>query len=79
MYNFEEQITELKKRIEVAKNKRIKAETRLEQLQNQKKELIDEIIKLGFEPENLEENIKNLEKEIQELIQEAEKLLPKNI
>ncbi|MCX7951781.1 MAG: hypothetical protein N2594_07505 [Clostridiales bacterium] len=79
MYNYEEQITELKKRIEVAKNKRIKAETRLEQLQNQKKEIIEEIIRLGFKPENIEEDIKKLEQEIQELIQEAEKLLPKNL
>lgn len=79
MYNYEDQITDLKKRIEVAKNKKIKAETRLEQLQTQKKELIDEIVSLGFEPDNLEENIKKLEKEIQELILEAEKLLPKNI
>lgn len=79
MYNYEDQITDLKKRIEVAKNKKIKAETRLEQLQTQKKELIDEIVSLGFEPDNLEEDIKKLEKEIQELILEAEKLLPKNI
>ncbi|GFR35292.1 hypothetical protein TCEA9_11040 [Thermobrachium celere] len=40
---------------------------------------MNEIKKLGFEPDNLENEIKSLEDEIVKLINEAESLMPRDI
>ncbi|GFR35293.1 hypothetical protein TCEA9_11050 [Thermobrachium celere] len=48
MINYEDKLNELKKKLEYAKNKRIKAETRLEQLQLQKKRNYERNKKVRF-------------------------------
>lgn len=79
MNNYEVKLGDLKNKIEVAKNKKIKAETRLEQLQNQRDEIIKELHAMGVLPENLGVEIENLRKEIESLISEIEKMIPSDI
>lgn len=79
MNNYDVKLSDLKNKIEVAKNKKIKAETRLEQLQNQRDEIIKELNVMGVLPENLGLEIDNLKKEIENLISEIEKMIPSDI
>ncbi|MDO5714991.1 MAG: hypothetical protein Q4P25_00250 [Tissierellia bacterium] len=75
--NYEENLNELKKELDKAKNLKYRAEARLEELESQKSKLLEEIREEGIEPENLEMEIKNLEKEIKELFQKANELMPR--
>ncbi|SKA86741.1 hypothetical protein SAMN05443428_107132 [Caloramator quimbayensis] len=77
--NYELKLNELKNKIEVYKNKKIKAETRLEQLQIQKDAIIKELNDLGVAPENLDNEIKKLDNEIKELIDKIESMMPSDI
>lgn len=72
----ERQIQELKKKIEDAKTTRIRAETRLEQLQKAKQQYLEELDKLEVKPEELDEEIEKLGRQIQELIDKAKELIP---
>ena len=56
----EKEIQELKNKIDKAKALRYKAEARLEELQKQKQQLLDELEKLNVKPEELDDEIKNL-------------------
>lgn len=77
--NAEKEIQELKNKIDKAKALRYKAEARLEELQKQKQQLLDELEKLNVKPEELDDEIKNLKIEIQELLNKAKELLPEEI
>ncbi len=77
--DYSKEINTLKTKLDDAKIKRARAESTLESLNKQKNELIEEIKKLGVEPENLENEIRNLENEIDGLLFEASKLLPEDI
>lgn len=66
----------LKDGLERANNLRIQAETRLEELSRQEKEIIEQIRALGVEPDRLEEELARLEGEITALIVEIEALIP---
>ncbi|MCX7885385.1 MAG: hypothetical protein N2448_10230 [Caloramator sp.] len=77
--SYEIKLNELKNKIEVYKNKKIKAETRLEQLQIQKDAIIKELDDLGVTPENLENEINKLDNEIKELIDKIESMLPSDV
>ncbi|TDT61545.1 hypothetical protein [Fonticella tunisiensis] len=79
MKNYEAKLSELKDRLETSKNKKIKAETKLEQLQNQKNDIIKELKNMGVSPENLDDEIKKLESEIEKLIMEVDNMVPKDI
>lgn len=72
-YNTE--LNNLKKKLDVAKANKTKAEGMLESLNNNKEEIILSIRELGIEPENLENEILNLQTQIDSLLFEAEKLL----
>jgi len=76
MVNYDERINDLKKRLEVAKNKKIKAEARLEELQNQRDVIIKQLKELGVEPENLDGELDALKREIEGLIKDVEGMLP---
>lgn len=77
--NYETRLEDLKKTLDKATNLKYKAEARLEQLNNQKKEIIEELNELKIDPDNLEDEIKKLENEIEELFTKADSLLPKDI
>lgn len=68
-------INELKDELEKAKNIRIRAEARLEQLNQQKHEIIKEIKELGITPEELDKEIGRLQNEIEELLGRIRKML----
>lgn len=75
--NYEENLNTLKQELERAKNLKIRAEARLEELEMQKEKLLEEIRAEGIEPENLESEIKKLQLEIEELFQKADKMMPR--
>lgn len=74
--NYEQEIKDLKVKIDTAQLNKVKAETRLEQLENDRNALLEQLSTLGVEPENLDAHIENLEQEIAQLLEEAKSLLP---
>ncbi|SFX34128.1 hypothetical protein SAMN04487866_10548 [Thermoactinomyces sp. DSM 45891] len=79
MLQLEDKMKELKVRIEAAREQRTRAEGKLENLEKQEAELLNELEQLGVKPEELEEEIGRLEREIQRGIQEVNDLLPKEL
>jgi len=77
--DYEKFINNLKESLDKARNMRIRAEARLEQLNKQKQDLINEIEALGVKPEELEKEIERLKSEIEQLIKKPSELLPSNI
>ncbi len=75
--NNEEQLNKLKQDLEKYKNLKYKAEARLEQLNVQRDNIIEEIKAEGINPKNLEDEILKLEDEISSLFKRAEELLPR--
>lgn len=69
-------INQLKEDLDKAKNARIRAETRMEQLVKQKQEILKEIEEMGVKPEELESEIEKLKNDIEEMIREANNMLP---
>lgn len=76
---YEKKINQIKENLDRAKNMRIRAETRLEQLNKQKEEILDELKDLGVSPEQLDSEINRLKNEIEDLINKAEKLIPEEL
>ncbi|MEW5953670.1 MAG: hypothetical protein AB1815_08020 [Bacillota bacterium] len=74
--SYSEKLKHLKDGLDRANNLRIQAETRLEELSRQEKEIIEQIRALGVEPEHLDEEIERLEKEIKALFLEIEEIIP---
>ena len=74
--DYEKKLTVIKENLDKAKNLRIRAEARLEQLNKQKEEILKELEDLGVKPENLDTEINRLKSEIEELIKKAEELIP---
>lgn len=77
--DYEKELNVLRDNLEKAKSLKYRAEARLEQLNNQQQEIINELMELGVNPEDLEEEIKKLKFQIDELFREANRLLPKDI
>lgn len=77
--NYEKELNNLKESLEKAKNLKYKAEARLEQLNQQEEEIINELKDLGVKPEELETEINKLTSEIDKLFKEANQLLPKDL
>lgn len=75
----EKQLQELKDKIEKGKMTKYKAETRLEELEKQEKTIKEEIVSLGYNPEQLDEIISKLESEKQDLISKINEMLPDTI
>ena len=75
----EKQLQELKDKIEKGKMTKYKAETRLEELEKQEKTIKEEIVSLGYDPEQLDQIISKLENEKQDLISKINEMLPDTI
>lgn len=74
--SVEERIKELREALERAKQLRIQAETRLEELARQEGEILRELEAMGVKPENLSAEIERLDREISSLLAQVEALLP---
>lgn len=72
----QEQLNKLKTAIEKGKELRTRALSRKEILEQQEKELLEEIRKLGVDPDRMEEEIGKLQKEKDKLLKEIESLIP---
>ncbi|WP_100404415.1 hypothetical protein [Bacillus solitudinis] len=79
MNQVEQDLTKMRKAIDKARDMRYRAEAKLEELENQKQRLLQELKDLGVKPEDLDEEILKLEKEIEESLQEAWSLIPKEL
>lgn len=77
--DYDAKLSQLKKQLENAKTERTRAETKLESLNKQRDDLLNEFKELGINPENAENEIEKLKEDIDKLIGEAEELLPPNI
>ncbi|NLJ78205.1 MAG: hypothetical protein GX329_02475 [Tissierellia bacterium] len=77
--DYENELNMLRRDLEKARTLKYKAEARLEQLNRQEREIIEELKSLGVNPSDLEKEIQSLAKEIQQLFKEANNLLPKDI
>ena len=76
---YEKKINQIKENLDKAKNMRIRAEARLEQLNKQKEEILTELKELGVSPQELDNEISRLKSEIEDLIDRAEKLIPEEL
>ncbi|OPZ86491.1 MAG: hypothetical protein BWY74_03630 [Firmicutes bacterium ADurb.Bin419] len=76
---YEKKINQIKENLDKAKNMRIRAETRLEQLNKQKEEILGELNELGVSPEQLDSEINRLKNEIEDLLDRAQKLIPEEL
>jgi len=74
--DYEKELNELKMNLEKANRFKIRAESKLEELNSRKEELLKELHQYGIEPENLNDEIEKLKKEIEDGIREANELLP---
>ena len=72
----QDQLNKLKTAIEKGKELRTRALSRKEILEQQEKELLEDIRKLGVDPERLEEEIAKLQAEKERLLKEIESLIP---
>lgn len=77
--NYEAQINDIKSSLDKARNLRIKAETRLEQLEKQKQDILADIKAMGINPDEIEKEIERLEKEIREMIIKAKEMIPDEV
>ncbi len=75
----ERELQILKDKIEKGKMTKYKAETRLEELEKQEKALKEDILKLGYDPEKLQEVIEKLESEQKQLLKQIQDMLPNTI
>lgn len=75
---YENEIKILKERIDRAQIDKVRAETRLEQLEKEKDELLAEMKEYGVAPDTLDQEIDRLETELAGLLQEAARLLPED-
>lgn len=76
---YDKAINQIKENLDKAKNLRIRAEARLEQLNRQKQDILLEIEGLGVKPENLETEIERLKGEIEELLNKANHMIPMDL
>ncbi|HHV71141.1 MAG TPA: hypothetical protein GXX38_00845 [Clostridia bacterium] len=75
----EKEIALLKANLDKAKEIRYKAEARLEQLEHQYNEILNELNELNIKPEQLDDEIKKLEDEIELMINKIKQLLPEEL
>ncbi|MBP3951964.1 hypothetical protein [Bacillus suaedae] len=75
----EQQIAQIKKAIDKARDMRYRAEAKLEELENQKSRLLLELQELGVKPEELDNEIEKLEQDIEQALKETWALIPKEL
>ncbi|WP_027621332.1 hypothetical protein [Acetivibrio clariflavus] len=76
---YEKRINQIKESLDKAKNMRIRAEARLEELNKQKEEILRELKELNVSPDQLDDEISKLKSEIEELMERAQNLIPQDI
>lgn len=79
MSDYDKKIGKLKEDLDKAKNMKIRAEARLEELTKQRDEIIKEITSFGISPDNIDNEITKIDSEIVQMISEIESLLPRDI
>nr|WP_157076755.1 hypothetical protein [Halalkalibacter krulwichiae] len=79
MMTVEQQLAQIKKAIDKARDMRYRAEAKLEELENQKARLLIELEELGVKPEDLNQEIQKLEIEIERSLKETWELIPKEL
>lgn len=72
----QEQLNKLKTAIEKGKELRTRALSRKEILEQQEKELLEDIRKMGVDPDHMDEEIAKLQAEKERLLKEIESLIP---
>ncbi|WP_062050852.1 hypothetical protein [Bacillus sp. JCM 19034] len=77
--SIEQQLTQMKQAIEKAKDMKYRAEAKLEELENQKSRLLEELEDLGVKPEELDSEIMRLEQTIEQTLKETWELIPKEL
>ncbi|MGM0369415.1 MAG: hypothetical protein ACQEP9_03240 [Bacillota bacterium] len=78
MSDYKREINQIKEKLDQANTLKVRSETKLENLEEEREKLLTEIKNEGIEPDQLEEEIEELESELQELIKEAKELLPED-
>ncbi len=79
MKQVEQDLDKMKQAIDKAKDLRYRAEAKLEELENQKTRLLEELEELGVKPEDLDDEIVKLETEIEQSMERAWSLIPKEL
>ncbi|GAE30828.1 hypothetical protein [Halalkalibacter hemicellulosilyticus] len=77
--SVEQQLEQMKKAIEKARDTKYRAEAKLEELENQKSRLLEELDELGVKPEELDSEINRLEQTIEKTLKETWELIPKEL
>ncbi|MFB0972852.1 MAG: hypothetical protein QMB54_07715 [Neofamilia sp.] len=77
--NYEEELKKLKSDIDKANSLKNVAAANLKVLEEQEAQLLEDLKKLGVEPENLDSTIEKLKNEIEEMLKEANSLMPRDI
>lgn len=76
---YEKKINQIKENLDKAKNMKIRAEARLEQLNKQKEEILSELKELNVSPDELDMEISKLKSEIEDLMDRAQNLIPQEL
>ncbi len=76
---YEKKINQIKENLDKAKNMRIRAEARLEQLNKQKEDILSELKELNVSPDELDVEISKLKSEIEDLMDRAQSLIPQDL
>lgn len=77
--DYEKRLKELRQNLDYAKNLKVKAEGRLDALQSQEKQYLEELKEYNVKRENLDSEITKLKSDIEKLFEEAEELMPTEI
>jgi len=76
---YQKKINQIKESLDKAKNMRIRAEARLEELNKQREEILSELKELNVSPDQLDVEISKLKSEIEELMERALNLIPQDL
>jgi ParB-like chromosome segregation protein Spo0J len=76
---YEKDLNIIRENLEKAKTMKVKAETRLEQLNITRNSLLEELKSMDVSPENIEEEIVKLRTEIQAQIEKAKEIIPQEL
>jgi len=78
MNDYKKEISQIKEKLDKANTMKVRSETKLENLEDEREKLLTEIKNEGIEPDQLEEEIEKVESKLQKLIKEAKELLPED-
>ncbi|ADC51952.1 MULTISPECIES: hypothetical protein [Alkalihalophilus] len=79
MKHVEQDLTTMRKAIDKARDMRYRAEAKLEELENQRTRLLNELEDLGVSPDSLDDEINRLEREIEQSLNDTWALIPREL